>query len=596
MIDVFTIPGAGPPPKLVPSISADYRGSGDQVFVLNPEGEVLDDTLVTLDLGATPAEVYVIASNTAHYPIEPKVERLDLMESAIKAGRFAHRDEYHPEPRPAPSEVAAERHEVTEFNNSEPMPGGGIGKGGSRLLQQSTAPPAEGDTFTFLDFDFATRSAIEIPATARRVVDDGTRTVAMWVADADWETACDLGVDTGGTQPRAAHLVGVERACVTAEMVDALAERFLRPGSDNDIYDWVTSIFGDAWGPHHLPSPLPRLPAEAGDEIHILMFDIEGDGVPSPGQARIIGFFFTKDNFLRTSAHPALATSNERLMFYLDVPFFTIRDGPTWEITDRRPSTMVGTLAHEFQHMIHYYQKLVLRGASTETWLNEMASEVAEDLIADKIQGAGPRSVDYDDPTAGEPANLNGRLPGYNLYNDLQVTRWDRLLANYSINYALGAYLARNYGGAALFGAIVQSEHSGTAAISEALSDLGHDVGFGEALANWGIATLLSDNTAAPAPYRYNPGTWSTSRTAGLEYRLGSINLYNYVFRPRSADGPISRLALEGPYLHSLEDLNETTLEPHSNRYAFLGRNSGTIRLNVSAVTDNRITVVVKEE
>ena len=98
-----------------------------------------------------------------------------------------------------------------------------------------------------------------------------------------------------------------------------------------------------------------------------------------------------------------------------------------------------------------------------------------------------------------------------------------------------------------------------------------------------------------PAPYRYNPGTWSTSRTAGLEYRLGSINLYNYVYRPRGPDGPISRLALEGPYLYSLEGLNENTLEPHSNRYAFLGRNSGTIRLNVSAVTDNRIMVVVKE-
>ena len=112
---------------------------------------------------------------------------------------------------------------------------------------------------------------------------------------------------------------------------------------------------------------------------------------------------------------------------------------------------------------------------------------------------------------------------------------------------------------------------------------------------HWGAATLLSDNTAAPAPYRYNPGTWSVSRTGGLDYRLGAINLYNYVYVPRGADGPISRLALEGPYLYSLQDLNETTLEPHSNRYAFLGRNSGTIRLNVSAVTDNRITVVVKE-
>ena len=36
--------------------------------------------------------------------------------------------------------------------------------------------------------------------------------------------------------------------------------------------------------------------------------------------------------------------------------------------------------------MIHFYQKRVLQGRTiSEAWLNEMASEVAEDLIADKL-------------------------------------------------------------------------------------------------------------------------------------------------------------------------------------------------------------------
>ena len=271
-------------------------------------------------------------------------------------------------------------------------------------------------------------------------------------------------------------------------------------------------------------------------------------------------------------------------MFYIDAPYLTFR-----------PNVAITTLAHEFQHMIHYYQKRVVQGAASEAWMNEMASEVAEDLVADKMEADGPRAVDHDDPTAGEPEIIRGRLPGFNLYNDLQVTRWDQLLANYSINYAFGAYLARNYGGAALFSAIVQNDQSGADAIEGALRDLGHDISFGEALANWGTAVLLSDNTAAPSPYAYNTGDWRYSRNGGLEYQLGSINLFNYVYVPRGADGRISRLALEGPYLHSLDSLNETTLESHSNRYVFLGRNSGTIRLNVSAVTDNRITVVVKE-
>ena len=584
IVDIFTIPGAAPPPVAQP-VTADYSGIGDQVFVINPKGEVLDDTLVTLNLGEATAEVYVIATNTAHYPMEPRVERLDLLEAAAKGSRTAYHQEYHPQPRPAPSEPALERPEVSDFNNSFPLTGGGgIGKGGARLLEQTATPVAEGDTYTFLDYEGRT---VEIPATARRVIRDGSTTVALWVADADWETACEPSTDVGG---RAAHTV--EKVCVTAEMTHALAARFLQPGVGNDIYDWVTAIFGDPWGAHDIPF---LIPPEAADEIHILLFDIHGDGVPRSGQTRTVGFFFAKDNYRFNRNDPILATSNERLMFYLDAPWFTVAEGPTWEISDRAPSTIVGTLAHEFQHMIHFYQKLVLRAAPSETWLNEMASEVAEDLIAHKMQEDGPRSVDHDDPTAGEPENRGGRLPLFNVYNDLQVTRWGHLLAHYSVNYAFGAYLARNYGGAALFSAIVQSGHAGTRAIEGALRDLGHELAFGDVLANWGVATLLSDNTAAPVPHRYNPGTWSNSRTGGEEYRLGSINLFNYAYVPRGPNGLIFRLGLQGPYFHSLETLNEATLEPHSNRYVFLGRNSGTIRLNVSAVTDNRIAVVVKE-
>ena len=181
---------------------------------------------------------------------------------------------------------------------------------------------------------------------------------------------------------------------------------------------------------------------------------------------------------------------------------------------------IIGTLAHEFQHMIHFYQKPVLRDTGSPAWLNEMSSEVAQDLIADKLMDDGPRGVAYDDPTAGEPDNLRGRLPEYNFFNDIRVTSWEGDIANYSINYALGAYLARTYG-AALFSDIVQSDGHGVDAIEGALDGLGRDVSFGDVLANWAAATLLSDNTAAPAPYRYNTGTWTTSHAGGNRVPAG---------------------------------------------------------------------------
>ena len=393
VITLFQV-GDDPAPERAPRLSSSYRGSGDQVFVLNnPNGEVLDDTLYTLDLGNALAEVYVVGT-AGNYHVDPEIERLDLREAVAKGRRAA-------------------------------------------VLQ------------------------------------------------------------------------------------------------DPD--------------------------------------------------------------------HPATRRSAERLIFFMDSALFAIPEGLTWEVTDYRPSQVIGILAHEFQHMIHFYQKRVLRGVASPTWLNEMASEVAVDLIAEQMMLNGPRAVAYDDPTAGSPDIRTGRLPIYNLFNDVPVTAWYSKIANYAINYALGAYLARTYGGAELFSEIVQRDESGIDAIDAALQALGHDVSFAEVLADWAVATLLSDNTAAPAPYRYNPGTWTTSHVGGEEFRLGSINLYNYRYDPPDpvpdCIGPQlqGRSAQDGPYLHSLQSLSERTQPPHSNAFATLGRNTGTVRLVVSAESKNRITLVVKE-
>ncbi len=544
-----------------------YRGSGDQVFVLNPDGKELDGARYELDLGDASAEVYLIATNTTSDPVDPEVERLGLGPAGAEGRRAPS--------RPPSSGPAEERAWITEFNNNAPL--GGRSAGGSgRLHVQSRRAVAEGDRFTFMHRD-RHGTLVDVPATARSVVTDGATTAAFWVADRDWGPNC-----RGGWP------------CVTAEMVDAMADRFFRPGAGNDVHDWVTAIYGEPWGPHRNSDLIS--PAAAG-EIHVLLFDTEED---DSQPCRIAGYFWAAHNLLRGPEYPS-NLSAERLIFFLDSVYFAYPEGSTWEVTDSTPSFIISTLAHEFQHMIHYYQKRVLRDAASEVWLNEIASEVAEDLVADKMMVSGPRGVASDDPTAGEPGNSDGRLPYYNLFNDIQVTAWNGVIANYAVNYALGAYLARTYGGAELFRAIVQSDRSGVDAIEAALAALGHDVSFGQVLADWAIATLLSDSTAAPHPYRYNPGTWSTSRSGGERFRLGSINLYHYRYvppeQPSSCIGPglANRPAQEGPYLHSLRSFNARTQPPHSNMYATLGRNTGTVLLSVSAGTGNRITVVVKE-
>ena len=544
----------GTTPSELGGRTLEYAG-GDEAFILNPSGEILDDATFTLRLGQAGADVYVIATNTAHHPMNPQVEQLGRAGRSA-AGRLA---------QAAAESIAMvpQRSWVTEFNNSAELP-----TAGACGQQQTTR---QGNTHTFLDYDESLDQVVRIPATKRKEeVTDGTTTLTMWVADASWTTS------------------------VSEEMVDAVADQFLLPNERNDVYGLVTAVYGAPWGSHDRPCLIPD---QASVELHILLYDVDGDLRDDvPDEQRTRGFFAAKDNYLRIASDPITASSNERLLLYLDAPLLAQADDPAaWRITDHWPRQMISTLVHELQHMIHFFQKRVLLGGESAVWLNEMASAVAEDLVAGQLRPRiigldGPRAVAYNDPTVGSPGNSDGPLPFYNLHNDVDVTDWDGTLRSSSTAYALGAYLARTYGGAALFRDIVQSNLDSIEAI-EAAARVRHT--FADMLVNWAIANLLSDNDGLPDTepelyYRYNTGDWSTVPVGGVTFQLGSINLYNYRYESDS-------VTQEGPFLYSLDGFNERTQPPHSNMYATLGHNTGTVRLRVSAVEDNRITVVVKE-
>ena len=146
--------GAGPPPPpRTRRGDARYRGHGDQVFVLNPDGQPLDGKIYTLDLGDATAEVYVIATNTAHSDTNPEVRRLDRL------------DHYQPPPRPALSAPVPERAWISAFNNTLPLLRRSSGTN-TRLRPWSQTGVAQGDGFTFHD-RAAGGTLVGIPATVR---------------------------------------------------------------------------------------------------------------------------------------------------------------------------------------------------------------------------------------------------------------------------------------------------------------------------------------------------------------------------------------------------------------------------------------------
>jgi len=164
------------------------------------------------------------------------------------------------------------------------------------------------------------------------------------------------------------------------------------------------------------------------------------------------------------------------------------------------------------------------------------------------------------------------------------LTTYPEVLRSYSANYAFGAYLARNFGGAPFMQKLVQNQYTDYKAINYALTQGGYSEDFASVLRKWGAANLLSDSTSPPSGYyQYNSGTWFTSTIGSISYDLGSINLYNYTYSGQT-----------GPrYFTSSIPYGK---EAASNIYYRVGTNlTGTITRSITMEDNIKLTVVVKE-
>jgi hypothetical protein len=308
-----------------------------------------------------------------------------------------------------------------------------------------------GTTYPFYDYNGAAVSAYLL-STGTVTANSRTITVNVYV----------------GTAETSIYGLSAVQAAANAAL-----SNFIGDGGSDSIYGWVTSIYGAEWG-----TPKFKNLISDNNTISILMFDIDGDGTNGTNGSFTVGYFYPADNFVKSS----YAYSNEKIMFSLDLPFmlkFTSSE-TSWTSTGSYPKKIYSTLAHEFQHMIHFYQKGVLQAVGTSltedsTWLDEMCSAVTEDFVANKLDVEGPRGV-IDVNSTGSTLNTLGRLPLFNYANNDSLTTWDSALEDYSSVYAFGAYLSRNFGGPELFKNIVQTGNVDVDAINGALTTLSESV------------------------------------------------------------------------------------------------------------------------
>ncbi|MEA1953402.1 MAG: hypothetical protein U9O24_03325 [Campylobacterota bacterium] len=410
-----------------------------------------------------------------------------------------------------------------------------------------------GDTDTFyLDQYRDDATAVTVRKIVSRVTTNyGEKTLNIWVSNDSFGVGCG------------------KVKCVTQEMVDALADNFLKTGLDNDIYDWVTNIYSEEWGSEAGEESSSLI--SSNDEITILLTDIDNDNSDNGG---VVGYFWAKDNF----KNRIVSGSNERVMFYIDAVMFANGDG-SWDINDFWPKEMISTLAHEFQHMIHFYQKGVLLSEdTTDTWIDEMLAETTEEIISTKIAHNGPRGVNYLDGSAGDPNNSSGRYPLFNQNNTLSLTSWRGELKDYSKVNAFGAYLVRNYGGAKLLHDVMHNEYTDEQAIVDAVNKSPNGSGktFDNLLTEWGVAVLLSDHENLENTPFYNTGEFTQETYNGTAYQMGSINFFNYT--------PL-------PNIYTTAQ----TVQAQGNYYYKIGDNlTGTITLELELNGQTEVTLIAK--
>jgi len=554
----------------------DTVTSGDyDVFQLIKTGNT--EVTYTLDMGSETRDVYFIFTNThasktktsPEYITEESRSAADTkttVDQSMEAGPVAMRGK--------PEITIKNREVLTTFDQDT-----------SRAVYPLDDIVPRFDTVGApgtLNIDSATRG---VDATCRyRAVDPDTgKVVNIWVADNCW-------TGYSGSDEKSYLL--------DSTMITALGEMFLSeiPSDEDDIYSWVTGIYGEEWGEHSYSNLISS--TTANDEITIFFSDIDNDDDDFVTAGGVAGFFYAAHNMKKSS----LSWSNERVMFFMDAVMFAYDapGGGDWDISDPWPSETISTLVHEFQHMIHFYQKVILRnsGQYTDTWIDEMMAMATEDLLSNTISTTfgidltGPRGIVGSDLSEGSPVITSGRIPWYTWYNPTSLTDFylgsemDDILRSYGASYSFGAYLLRNFNGAEILQALMGNSYTDYRAISYAagVTSTGN-VSFGELLRKHAIAALLSpaiDN--APDEMKFNNG--STGFTGSFSYKVGSINMFNYSLDSGASTGTFNMYN---------DEYTGTSVPPASQTFVVAGKNlTGNHQWTIKLVDGVEMDVVVK--
>ena len=304
----------------------------------------------------------------------------------------------------------------------------------------------------------------------------------IWVAN-------DLSYCLG--DPRPPHVV-------TQDQVDYLLEEF-----NDTIYPSNTTYFGfsedrdgtgglfASWGYDWYETDNPQ-------RVMILVFNIIDEGYCDPEYPfYVAGYFWASMN----------TDTADRNIIHIDSHDWANRIGPDVA----RPYLYEGTIAHEYEHLIHFD-----KDPDEPSWVDEGLADLSGNLA-----GYGHSA---------------GHVAYYMVYHRTPLTVWGGGLEDYGASYLFQLYLMEHFGGPAFVTALVNDPLNGIAGIENQLVSFGYSASFNNIYRDWTVSNYLDDNTVtgiSGAPLGYatleipSDDTWDYSIPWSVENNYGSDNKGN---------------------------------------------------------------------
>ncbi len=367
-------------------------------------------------------------------------------------------------------------------------------------------------------------SSIEKVTGAARAVSRAALTAATQISRTVDKTTKNIYVDSNSdmTQytPKSATLRAVGTYC-NVWIVDqyytsgtaggnkastAIAQKFAT--KFDEIYPYITNVFGSESDILVTTSGSfidMKTYSDTGEIINIVLYDI-GVDYTKDQNGGVLGYFYAKDYYYTggqtySGSNAILNYTNQGKYFYVDSGFAVSAF-----------NTVLSTLAHEFQHMVNFGQKNIKYKTTPDTWYNEMLSMLCEDMMQQKLGIA-----DTDSP--------KGRLQQFNAYYYASgINEWldDNAVLSYSVAYAFGGWLCRQYGGAALVKAIMDNAYVDDKSIVAAVNSINGTSYDWDDLFEQFLLCITGSST-----YTMNKDAAQTLEYSGYTYPMTKIDLWD---------------------------------------------------------------------